>query len=152
MNEVQWPIIARHPGIAASYIWNMFDFATPMWNRGSMPARNMKGLVTFDRKLKKDAFYWYKANWSKEPVLYLTERRMVERKHAITPVTVYSNIGQPVLFLNGKKTAIQPVQGTNKVQFIFKDVQLKKGKNILKTVVKQDNKTFTDTIEWSLNL
>ena len=151
-HEVQWPIIARHPDIAASYIWNMFDFATPMWNRGSMPARNMKGLVTFDRKLKKDAFYWYKANWSKEPVLYLTERRVVERKHAITPVTVYSNVGQPVLFLNGKKIAAQPIQGTNNVQFIFKDVQLKKGKNILKTVVKKDNKTFTDTIEWSLNL
>jgi beta-galactosidase len=151
-HEVQWPIIARHPGIAASYIWNMFDFATPMWNRGSMPARNMKGLVTFDRKLKKDAFYWYKANWSKEPVLYLTERRVVKRKHAITTVTVYSNIGQPALFLNGKKVAVQPVQGTNNIQFIFKDVQLKKGKNILKTVVKKDNKTFTDTIEWSLSL
>ncbi|WP_052496096.1 glycoside hydrolase family 2 protein [Pedobacter lusitanus] len=149
-HEVQWPVIARHPAIAASYIWNMFDFATPMWNRGGMPARNMKGLVTFDRKLKKDAFYWYKANWSKEPVLYLTERRVVERKHAVTPVTVYSNIGQPELFLNGKKITAQPVQGTNNIQFIFKDIQLKKGKNILRTVAKKDNKTWSDTIEWSL--
>lgn len=149
-HEVQWPIIAKHPGIAASYIWNMFDFATPMWNRGGMPARNMKGLVTFDRQLKKDAFYWYKANWSKDPVLYLTERRVVERKHAVTPVVVYSNIGQPALFVNGKMIAVQPIQGTNSVQFIFKDVHLKKGKNSIKTLVKKDSKTFTDTIEWVL--
>lgn len=149
-HEVQWPVIAKHPGIAASYIWNMFDFATPMWNRGGMPARNMKGLVTFDRQLKKDAFYWYKANWSEDPVLYLTERRVVERKHAVTPVVVYSNIGQPILFINGKIIAIQPVQGTNSVQFIFKDVHLKKGKNSIKVLVKKDSKTFTDTIEWIL--
>lgn len=149
-HEVQWPIIAKHPGIAASYIWNMFDFATPMWNRGGMPARNMKGLVTFDRQLKKDAFYWYKANWSKDPVLYLTERRVVERKHAVTPVVVYSNIGQPALFVNGKMIAVQPIQGTNSVQFIFKDVHLKKGKNSIKTLAKKDSKTFTDTIEWVL--
>ncbi|MBB6500705.1 glycoside hydrolase family 2 protein [Pedobacter cryoconitis] len=149
-HEIQWPIIAKHPYITASYIWNMFDFATPMWNRGSMPARNMKGLVTFDRKLKKDAFYWYKANWSKEPVLYLTERRTTARKHAVTPVTVYSNIGQPVLYVNDKKISAAPVQGTNAVQYIFKDIQLKKGINKIKTVIKKDNKIYTDHIDWSL--
>ena len=50
----------------------MFDFAVPTSKRGSVEARNMKGLITFDRKTKKDAYYWYKANWSKDPVLYVT--------------------------------------------------------------------------------
>ncbi|PYF71469.1 beta-galactosidase [Pedobacter nutrimenti] len=149
-HEIQWPVIARHPYIAASYVWNMFDFATPMWNRGSMPARNMKGLVTFDRKLKKDAFYWYKANWSKEPVLYLTERRNALRKNEITNVTVYSNSGRPSLYLNGKKIAALPVQGSNDVQFIFKDLHLKKGDNKIKTVVLNQGKMLTDTMVWTL--
>lgn len=71
-HEYQWGVISQHPYILASYLWNMFDFAVPQWKRGGVDARNMKGLITFDRKIRKDAFYWYKANWSKEPVLYLT--------------------------------------------------------------------------------
>ena len=70
-HEYQWSVISKHPYIIASYLWNMFDFAVPMWSRGGVPARNLKGLMTFDRKIKKDSYYWYKANWSKEPVLYL---------------------------------------------------------------------------------
>ena len=68
-HEYQWGVISQHPYILASYLWNMFDFAVPQWKRGGVDARNMKGLITFDRKIRKDAFYWYKANWSKEPVL-----------------------------------------------------------------------------------
>ena len=59
-HEYQWSVIAEHPYIIASYLWNMFDFAVPMWSRGGVPARNLKGLMTFDRKIKKDSYYWYK--------------------------------------------------------------------------------------------
>jgi beta-galactosidase len=149
-HEIQWPIIAKHPIIAASYIWNTFDFATPMWNRGSMAARNMKGLVTFDRKLKKDGFYWYKANWSKEPVLYLTERRTVERINSITPVTVYSNIGEPTLYVNGKKIKIKPTIVDVPVHYLFENIKLKKGKNTLKVVSIYHNKEYSDIINWNL--
>lgn len=149
-HEMQWPIIAKHPIIAASYIWNTFDFATPMWNRGSMPARNMKGLVTFDRKLKKDGFFWYKANWSKEPVLYLTERRTTERVNAITPVTVYSNIGEPTLYLNGKKVTAKPLVKDVPVHYVFENIQLKKGKNTLKVLSTNNSKEYSDTITWNL--
>lgn len=149
-HEKQWGIIVKHPVILASYIWNMFDFATPMWNRGSLTARNMKGLVSFDRKVKKDVFFWYKANWSKEPVVYLTERRTVERKNAITPITVYSNQGEPTLFVNGKKVNTIPTIGETTVHYIFNDVQLKKGKNKIKVIIKNNGKTFSDEIEWVL--
>ena len=148
IHEYQWGVIEKHPYIIASYLWNMFDFACPMWDRGGVPARNMKGLVTFDRKVKKDAYYWYKANWSEEPVLYLTQRRNADRETRRTTVTVYSNIGQPKLFLNGKELA-EVRQGYTAVHYIFNDVVLADGKNILTAVVvTSDGKEYRDEIEW----
>lgn len=126
-HEYQWSVIAEHPYIIASYLWNMFDFAVPMWSRGGVPARNLKGLMTFDRKIKKDSYYWYKANWSKSPVLYLTQRRNTDRERKQTSVTVYSNIGTPKVYLNGKElTGIR--KGYTDVHYIFDQVTLEKGK------------------------
>jgi len=148
VHEYQWSVIAEHPYIIASYLWNMFDFAVPMWERGGVPARNLKGMVTFDRKIKKDSYYWYKANWSKEPVLYLTQRRNVDRERKETSVTVYSNIGTPVVYLNGK-----PLEGVRKgyteVHYVFDKVTLVQGKNILKAVVSYQGKEYVDEIEWN---
>lgn len=148
VHEYQWSVIAEHPYIIASYLWNMFDFAVPMWERGGVPARNLKGMVTFDRKIKKDSYYWYKANWSKEPVLYLTQRRNVDRERKETSVTVYSNIGTPVVCLNGK-----PLEGIRKgyteVHYVFDKVTLVQGKNILKAVVSYQGKEYVDEIEWN---
>lgn len=148
-HEIQWGIIEKNPYLAASYVWNMFDFAVPLWNRGGVPARNMKGLVSFDRKVKKDAFYWYKANWSDDPVLYISDRRLNKRKQPVTNITVYSNTGVPELYINGKKTDA-PQQGTTRVHYIFERIELKKGTNTIevKTTVKE--KYFTDSVTWEL--
>lgn len=146
-HEYQWSVIAAHPYIIASYLWNTFDFCAPMWVRGGVPARNMKGLVTFDRKIKKDSYFWYKANWSKEPVLFLTQRRNWDREKKETSVTVYSNIGTPKVYLNGKElTGIR--EGYTPVHYIIDNVTLDMGKNIVKTVVVKDAKTYEDEIEW----
>ncbi len=146
-HEYQWSVIAKHPYIVASYLWNTFDFATPMAYRGDVPARNMKGLVTFDRKIKKDSYFWYKANWSKEPVVYLTQRRNVERENKVTSVTVYSNVGRPTVYLNGKVlTGIR--QGYTNVHYVFDNVELAKGENILRAVVSQHGKEHFDEIKW----
>jgi len=106
-------------------------------------------LVSFDRKLKKDGFYWYKANWSKEPVLYITQRRMINRGNEMTPVTVYSNKGEPTLFING--TAITGAKkGQTAVHYIFENVRLKQGSNTLEAkVMQQDGKVLTDRIKWN---
>jgi beta-galactosidase len=149
LHEVQWGIIEKHPYLVSSYVWNMFDFATPLWNRGGVPARNMKGLVTFDRKIKKDAFYWYKANWSKEPVLYIADRRFDKREKVVTDITVYSNRGIPALTINGRQSAA-PKQGTTKVHYIFENVQLQKGKNEVIVTVREKGHVFKDTVEWLL--
>ncbi|GHT20557.1 beta-galactosidase [Bacteroidia bacterium] len=147
-HEIQWGVIAKHPYLVASYIWNTFDFATPATTQGGVEARNMKGLVTFDRQTKKDPFYWYKANWSTEPVLYLTQRRATERENEITPVTVYSNIGTPRLFVNGTEiTAF--TQGTTPVHYIFNDVKLQAGENKLLVTAKKGGKAYEDAIVWN---
>lgn len=149
VHEYQWSVIKKHPYIMASYLWNMFDFGCPMANRGSVPARNMKGLVTIDRKIKKDAYYWYKANWSKDPVLYLTQRRNTDRERRETSITVYSNIGQPHVFLNG-----QELKGIRKgytdVHYVIDNATLQDGENIVKATATDDKgQTHTDEIRWN---
>jgi beta-galactosidase len=146
-HEKQWGIIAKHPYLLASYVWNTFDFATPVNTQGGVEARNMKGLVTFDRQVKKDAFYWYKANWSKEPVLYLTQRRLVNRENEITPVIVYSNRGLPQLFVN--KVEIKSVSmGNSGVHYIFNNVKLEKGENTVEAKMMDNGNVITDQITW----
>ncbi|GAA0882220.1 glycoside hydrolase family 2 TIM barrel-domain containing protein [Sphingobacterium siyangense subsp. cladoniae] len=147
-HEVHWGVISKSPIFLGSYVWNTFDFATPITALNVNP-RNYKGLVSFDRKLKKDGFYWYKANWSKEPVLYITQRRMINRGNEITPITVYSNRGEPTLIINGQTIKGAKIGQTN-VHYIFENVKLKLGKNAVEAkVIQKDGKVLTDTIEWN---
>lgn len=146
-HETQWPVITKHPQIVASYLWNMFDFAVPTSRRGSVEARNMKGLVTFDRKTKKDSYYWYKANWSKEPVVYITQRRNDLRERRMTSVTVYSNIGTPRVTLNGRDLGT-PRRGNTDVHYIFEGVRLDDGINTLLAEIPKGGKVYTDTVIW----
>lgn len=146
-HEYHWSVIAQHPYIIASYLWNTFDFCAPLWVRGGVPARNMKGLVTFDRKIKKDSYFWYKANWSEDPVLYLTQRRNKDREKKVTSITVYSNIGTPKVFLNGNE--LQGIRkGYTDVHYIIDNVTLNDGKNEIKTIAKKGDTAYEDIIEW----
>ncbi len=146
-HEYQWSIIAKHPYITASYLWNMFDFAVPTSKRGSVDARNIKGMMTFDRKIKKDSYFWYKANWSKEPVLYMTQRRNVLRERKETSVTVYSNIGTPKVYLNDRElSGIR--KGYTDVHYVFDKVLLNDGKNVLRAVVTWQGREYVDEMEW----
>lgn len=146
-HEMQWGYISDHPYLIASYLWNTFDFATPESFQGGIPARNMKGLVTFDRKIKKDAFFWYKANWSKEPVLYITQRRVTERVNEITPISIYSNSGIPTLTVNNKVVKNYK-KGSTDIHYIFENIKLKRGKNTIKAVINVDGKKFEDNVIW----
>ena len=85
-----------------TFLWNMFDFAVSYRDEGDTPGRNDKGLVTYDRKTKKDAYFFYKTNWSKPPIVYITSRRAVERKDKITDIKVYSNCEGVELRINGE--------------------------------------------------
>ena len=72
MHEAHWKQMKTRPYSGARIVWNMFDFAADSRNEGDTPGRNDKGLVTYDRQTRKDAFFWYKANWTTTPFVYIT--------------------------------------------------------------------------------
>ena len=106
-NEYMLNFFAKRPFMWATHLWNMFDFAADARNQGGEPGMNHKGLVTFDRKTRKDSFYIYKAWWSKEPFVYICGRRYVDRPEKTTTVKVYSNQPSVTLYANGEKVATQ---------------------------------------------
>ena len=112
----------RHPYMWGTYVWNMFDFAADARNQGGEPGMNHKGLVTFDRKTRKDSFYIYKAYWSKEKFVHIAGKRFVNRTGGTTTVKVYTNCGSVELTANGKKIAGKTKDGR---AFVFK-VKLEK--------------------------
>ncbi len=95
-------MIEERPWLWATHVWNMFDFAADGRDEGGKHGENQKGLVTIDRKLKKDAFYLYKAYWSKEVFVHLCDRRYVERVEEVTKIKVYSNQPCVALYVDGK--------------------------------------------------
>lgn len=101
-HEYMLECFKRHPYMWGNYVWNMFDFAADARNQGGDPGMNHKGLVTFDRKLKKDCFYLYKAYWTEDPFVYLAGRRYEYRTETVTEITVYSTCGEVSLYNNGK--------------------------------------------------
>ncbi len=107
-------------------VWNMFDFGSDMRNEGGVMGRNNKGLVTIDRKIKKDSYYIYKAWWCKEPFVHLCGRRYYDRAEKLTQVKVYSNQDEVELLVNGK--SLGKKQGAHIFTF---DVPLKRGLNTI---------------------
>ncbi|MBQ8203908.1 MAG: DUF4982 domain-containing protein [Clostridia bacterium] len=91
----------------ATHVWNMFDFGADARNEGGENGQNHKGLVTFDRKYKKDAFYAYKAWLSDEPFVHICGKRYVDRVEDVTKVTVYSNQPSVELFANGESLGVK---------------------------------------------
>ena len=121
-HEYMLECFKRHPYMWAHYYWNMFDFAADARNQGGEPGMNHKGLITFDRKTKKDAFYLYKAYWNKkDKFVYLAGKRYEYRSAAKQTITVYSNLNEVSLYHNGK------LVGTKKGESVFKfDIVLEK--------------------------
>ena len=103
--------IAERPYLWATHVWNMFDFGADTRNEGGENGQNHKGLVTFDRKYKKDSFYAYKAWLNPEPMVHICGKRYVDRVEDVTKVTVYSNQPAVELFANGKSLGVQENNG-----------------------------------------
>jgi beta-galactosidase len=113
LHEEVWRAVAARPYVWVSFVWNMFDFASAGRHEGGQSGRNMKGLVTYDRRTKKDAFYWYKANWSDEPFVHVCSKRFVHRHESPTLVRVYSN--QPEVRLEVDGVDLGPGAGPDHV-------------------------------------
>lgn len=148
IHEGNWSAFAQRPYMWAKYIWVFADFQSAIRNEGGKPGINDKGLVTYDRKIKKDAFYFYKANWSTEPMIYITSRRFTERPEANVQVKVYSNLRENTLYVNGKKIGKQKSDSLHRV--VWQNVTLSKGENRIRVEGKSKAGVIEDTCVWYL--
>jgi len=148
VHESHWKQMKTRRWLWAKTIWNMFDFAVDSRNEGDTPGRNDKGLVTYDRKTRKDAFFWYKANWSTAPFVYITSRRFTPRTAATTTVKVYSNMTSVSLQVNG--TTIGSSTGADRI-FSWPNVALRAGANTIAVTGTSGATTATDTVTWMRN-
>lgn len=146
IHEGNWSAFAQRPYMWAKYIWVFADFQSSIRNEGGKPGINDKGLVTYDRKIKKDAFYFYKANWSTEPMIYITSRRFTERPEANVQVKVYSNLRENTLYVNGKKIGKQKSDSLHRV--VWQNVTLSKGENRIRVEGKSKAGVIEDTCVW----
>lgn len=148
VHENDWAVLKTKPYVWATFVWNLCDFAVSTRHEGGVPGRNDKGLVTYDRKVKKDAFYFYEANWSAEPVLYIADRRFTERTNAVTDVTIFSNAGKVELVLNGKSQGKRRSNGD--CIFVWKNIRLQPGENRVIAKADRDGKSLSDNCRWML--
>lgn len=147
-HETHWQLLKQRPFMWGKFIWVLADFGSSIRTEGDADGINDKGLVTYDRTVKKDAFYFYKANWSAQPVLYIAERKNNQRTIATTKVKVYTNIKTVELWVNGIK---QPKTTKNSINIAeWDNVQLTPGKNIIVAKTNVDGKTIEDRCEWTL--
>ena len=119
---------SERPYIWAMHVWNGFDFGADGRGEGGKPGQNQKGLVTFDRKTKKDAYFIYKAYLSSDPFVHLCGRRYVHRTESQTEIKVYSNQPRVTLLVDGKEFAAQdgdkifkftvPISGTHEIKAV----------------------------------
>ena len=149
VHERAWHFLKDDPHVWGTFIWCMFDFASDGRSEGSNPGVNDKGMVTEDRKIKKDAFYFYKANWNPEPMVYVASRRSTPRKEAQTEVQAFSNAGEVELTVNGQTVGKAKPDDVQVCR--WPGVTLKPGVNRVEVVAHAaDGKELRDQCEWTL--
>lgn len=144
-HETVWKIFKERPFLWSTYVWNMFDFGANIRDEGGVKGRNNKGLITYDRKIKKDAFYMYKANWSGEKFVHITSKRFVDRPEEVITVKVYSNCDKITLYVNGKEIE---TKGSDKT-FIFENVLLQDGVNDIKAISYENGVLLEDVAKFN---
>ncbi|GAA3617227.1 glycoside hydrolase family 2 TIM barrel-domain containing protein [Flavivirga amylovorans] len=146
VHEAAWESYSSTPYIWGSFVWNMFDFASVKREEGGVIALNDKGLVTFNRKTKKDAFYFYKANWSNTPMVHITSKRHDIRNEVETPIKIYTNLSKVTCYVND--SLIGEIEPNAYHIAIFKDVELVKGENKIIAIASGENQELKDEVIW----
>lgn len=144
-HETYWRAMKDRPNIWGTFVWVFADFAADHRKEGEANGRNDKGLVTYDRQTKKDAFYFFKANWSQEPFVHITSRRFAVRGLQQIPVKVYGNASAVELLVNG--VTMGRKSGDDGV-FLWDKVALREGENTVEARATIDGKQVTDKVAW----
>lgn len=143
-HEAYWQALKKRPYIWCKFVWTLADFAADDRDEGETPGRNDKGLVTYDRQIRKDAFYWYKANWTTNPMVYITGHHFTNRLADSFTAKVYANCDTVELTLNGVSQGSQT--STNCI-FTW-PIKLKNGANAVEAIGKKGMATVTDSLTW----
>jgi beta-galactosidase len=143
-HESHWQQMKSRPFIWCKFVWNMFDFASDGRNEGDTAGRNDKGLVTYDRQIRKDAFYWYKANWTTKPMVYVTGHTFTNRLTNFVTAKVYANCDTVELFLNGISQGSR--SSTNRI-FNW-PITLVRGSNSVQAIGTLGTATVSDSLTW----
>ena len=142
--ESNWQLMAARPFIWCKLVWTSFDFASDGRNEGDTPGRNDKGLVTYDRQSRKDAFYYFKANWTTNPMVYITGHTFTNRLTNMITAKVYANCDSVELFLNGSSQG-----GVTSSNCIFAwPVTLVGGTNFVQAIGVKGGIDVTDSLIW----
>ncbi len=144
-----WRELSARPFVWGSFIWNLFDFGAAHRHEGDRVGINDKGLVSFDRRTRKDAFYFYKANWNKdEPLLYLAERRTTHRTRPVQTFMAFTNQPEAELFVNGVSCGRAEADSLATVRWT--GVRLRPGQNEIRVVSGRGTHQLTDGYTCSL--
>jgi beta-galactosidase len=148
VHEADYAQIAGNPKVWGSFIWVMFDFPAAPRHEGGTNGLNDKGMVTQDRKIKKDVYFFYQANWTDQPMVYIAARRMTPRTQPTTEIKVYSNCPKVELRVNG---TLLPAVEPNKVHvFHFENIALQAGENQIQAKGISGDKSVEDECVWTL--
>lgn len=148
-HEGYWAALRTRDNLWIKTVWQFSDTQSTIKDEGDFPGRNDKGLVTYDRQTRKDAFYFYKANWNAEPMLHLCSKRFTKRNHPVTDIRVYTTLPEVTLYVNGKRVATEKSDDMHRV--VFCDVTLNDGENEIKVEAGSGKRRLSDTAIWTLD-
>lgn len=147
-HEACWLQIKQRPWLWGSFVWCMFDFASAGRAEGDTVGRNDKGLVTANRQTRKDAFYWYQANWTTNAMVHITSKRFWDRTQAETGLKIYSNGDEVEAKLNG--VSLGKTNSTD-CRFVWPLIELKPGVNrVVAIAYRAGEPVATDCCAWNL--
>jgi beta-galactosidase len=144
--QENWQAIAARPWVAASWVWNMFDFATTSRSEGDATDINTKGLVSHDRQTRKDAFYFFQAQWGDRPVLHLNSRRYTDRPYPVVDVQAYSTAAEATLTVEGRQVGTAACPGH---VCRWPGVALRPGANRVVASATIEGQPVTDEVIWN---
>jgi beta-galactosidase len=144
-HETYWQVMKARPYLWCKFVWCLNDFANDARKEGDTPGRNDKGLVTYDRQVRKDAFYWYKANWNTNPMVHITGHTFTERQTNAITARVYGNCKSVELFLNGVSQGSR--ESTNCIYCW--PVTLQNGSNAVRAVGATGAGEVSDSLVWT---